>query len=100
MTCLQRHLHAAEMVTVGKEFVGKFRSGAAPQLEGVAGAPFVIFYGHVSEDSDGPVEWCWPVPGEQAADLTRSRAGMRLRRPARPRRVPLTHPAHPSHQPQ
>ena len=68
LLCLQRHLHATEMVTVGKEFVGKFRNGAAPKVEGVAGAPFVIFYGHVSEDSDGPVEWCWPVPGEQAAE--------------------------------
>ena len=42
------------------------------------GAPFVIYHGEVSEDSDGPVEWCWPVPADQAAaiaarfpDLTR-----------------------------
>jgi DNA-binding transcriptional MerR regulator len=69
LLCLQRHLHATDMVTVGREFVGKFRSGAVPGLEGVAGAPFVIFYGHVSEDSDGPVEWCRPVPAELAAEL-------------------------------
>jgi DNA-binding transcriptional MerR regulator len=67
--CLQRHLHASEMLTVGKEFVNKFRGGTVPALDGVAGAPFVIFYGHVSEDSDGPVEWCRPVPADQAAEL-------------------------------
>jgi DNA-binding transcriptional MerR regulator len=79
LLCLQRHLHATEMVTVGKEFVGQFRNGAAPKLEGVAGAPFVIFYGHVSEDSDGPVEWCWPVPGEQAAEQARRFPELTLR---------------------
>jgi DNA-binding transcriptional MerR regulator len=79
LLCLQRHLHATEMVTVGREFVGKFRHGGAPQLDGVAGAPFVIFYGHVSEDSDGPVEWCWPVPGEQAAEQARQFPELTLR---------------------
>ncbi len=69
LLCLQRHLNAADTVSVGKEFIGTFRDGAVPRLEGVAGAPFVIFYGHVSEDSDGPVEWCRPVPAEQAEDL-------------------------------
>lgn len=73
--CLQRHLNAEETVSLGREFIGRFRDGAVPRLEGldglggVAGAPFVIFYGHVSEDSDGPVEWCRPVPADQAADL-------------------------------
>lgn len=67
--CLQRHLHASEMVTVGRQFVRQFWGGTTPALDGVAGAPFVIFYGHVSEDSDGPVEWCRPVPADQAAGL-------------------------------
>src|ERR1700761_8309326 len=67
--CLQRHLHASEMLAVGKEFVSQFLSDAVPALDGVAGAPFVIFYGHVSEDSDGPVEWCRPVPADRAAEL-------------------------------
>ena len=88
--CLQRHLNAADTVSVGREFIGRFRDGSGPtpeepgepaepgrpkgsegpeDLERVAGAPFVIFYGHVSEDSDGPVEWCRPVPAGQAAEL-------------------------------
>ena len=39
------------------------------RIEGVAGAPFTIFHGEVSGDSDGPVEWCWPVPDEQAEEV-------------------------------
>ena len=69
LLCLPRHLNATDTVEVGRAFIGQFRDGAVPQLEGVAGAPFAIYYGHVSEDSDGPVEWCRPVPAEQAADL-------------------------------
>jgi len=34
---------------------------AGPGLEGIAGAPFLVFYGEVSEDSDGPLELCRPV---------------------------------------
>jgi DNA-binding transcriptional MerR regulator len=77
--CLQRHLTATALVDLGKEFIGRFRDGAVPQLEGVAGAPFVIFYGHVSEDSDGPVEWCRPVPAEQAAALAAQFPDLTLR---------------------
>jgi hypothetical protein len=28
-----------------------------------------IFYGEVSGDSDGPVEWCWPVPDDRAGEI-------------------------------
>ena len=83
---LQRHLHASEMLTVGKEFLNQFRGDpAVARLDGVAGAPFVIFYGHVSEDSDGPVEWCRPVPADQAAELADRFPELTLR----------TDPAHP-----
>src|SRR6201995_3466 len=58
--CRLRHLNAEETVFLGGEFITRFRDGAVPRLEGLdgldglgaaAGAPFVIFYGHVSEDS-------------------------------------------------
>lgn len=29
----------------------------------------MIYHAEVTEDSDGPVEWCWPVPGDQAAAI-------------------------------
>ena len=46
---------------------------AGPGLEGIAGAPFLVFYGEVSEDSDGPVEVCIPVHAEpnDGADVLR-----------------------------
>jgi DNA-binding transcriptional MerR regulator len=36
----------------------------SPGQPGIAGVPFVVYYGEVSQDSDGPVELCRPVaPG-------------------------------------
>ena len=37
--------------------------------EGRAGAFFCIYWGEVSEDSDGPMEWCRPVPPDEAEAL-------------------------------
>jgi hypothetical protein len=42
--------------------------GGLARVEGIAGAPFTIYYGEVNGDSDGPVEFCWPVPSDQAAE--------------------------------
>jgi hypothetical protein len=41
---------------------------AGPGLEGIAGCPFLVFYGEVSDDSDGPMELCRPVTPVGAAD--------------------------------
>jgi DNA-binding transcriptional MerR regulator len=80
LLCLQRHLNAADTVSLGREFIGRFRNGNVPRFEGLeAGAPFVIFYGHVSEDSDGPVEWCRPVPDDQATELAAQFPDLTLR---------------------
>lgn len=35
--------------------------GAAQGYGGVVGAPFVVYHGEVTEDSDGPVEVCIPI---------------------------------------
>jgi hypothetical protein len=40
-----------------------------PTVEGIAGAFFAIYHGQVNEDSDGPLEWCRPVPDDQAEEL-------------------------------
>jgi len=40
-----------------------------PRIEGRVGAAFVIYHGEVSEDSDGPIEWCRPVPDGQAEEV-------------------------------
>lgn len=40
---------------------------SAPAHDGVDGAPFVVYYGEVNEDSDGPAEVCIPIgAGTQA----------------------------------
>ncbi len=67
---LLRHVHADEQIPVGREFfIKRMRGGSVPSPEGIAGAPFMIYHAEVTEDSDGPVEWCWPVPGDQAAAI-------------------------------
>ncbi len=54
---------------LGKEFVGLLRGSSLPRLEGRAGAAFCIYWGEVNDDSDGPVEWCRPVPDDAADAL-------------------------------
>ncbi|HXW77968.1 MAG TPA: hypothetical protein VEJ84_00635, partial [Acidimicrobiales bacterium] len=53
----------------GKEFIALLRHYQFPQVPGRAGAFFCIFWGEVSEDSDGPMEWCRPVPADEAEAL-------------------------------
>ena len=48
-------------------------------MEGLAGATFCIYWGEVSDDSDGPVEWCRPVPNDQATTLAAALPELRLR---------------------
>ena len=67
---LMRHLHEDEVIPMGRElFIHRLARGGVPRIEGIAGAPFTIFYGEVSGDSDGPVEFCWPVPDDQADEI-------------------------------
>ena len=48
--------------------------GAARGIEGIAGCPFLVFYGDVSEDSDGPIELCRPVAPGTAEDAVSGQA--------------------------
>ena len=67
---LMRHLHQDEVMQMGREsFIHRMMRGGVARVEGIAGAPFTIYYGEVSGDSDGPVEFCWPVPSDQAAEI-------------------------------
>jgi hypothetical protein len=67
---LMRHLHQDEVMQMGREFfIHRMMRGGIARVEGIAGAPFTIYYGEVSGDSDGPVEFCWPVPDDQAAEI-------------------------------
>ena len=54
----------------GKEFIAILRERPLPKFaEGRQGAFFCIWWGLVSADTDGPMEWCKPVPAEQAESL-------------------------------
>jgi DNA-binding transcriptional MerR regulator len=64
-----RHLHIDEQTAVREEFVGNLRGAGIKPLPGATGAPFIIYYGDLSADSDGPIEWCWPVADDRAAEL-------------------------------
>ncbi|WP_219467008.1 MerR family transcriptional regulator [Nonomuraea rhizosphaerae] len=77
---LLRRAHQDELVPIGRElFIHRLRRGGVPRLEGIAGAPFLIYHGEVSDDSDGPVEWCWPVPDAQADEIAAGLPDLALR---------------------
>jgi DNA-binding transcriptional MerR regulator len=70
LLCLKRQVDGyPEVWALGKEFIALLRKRPLPAMDGRAGAAFLIFHGEVSEDSDGPVEWCRPVPHDRADEL-------------------------------
>jgi DNA-binding transcriptional MerR regulator len=82
LLCLLRHAGSEQEVwALGKEVIGMLKAQPVPvpRIEGVAGAAFLTYYGEVSQDSDGPVEFCWPVPQDQAGELAASLPGLTLR---------------------
>jgi DNA-binding transcriptional MerR regulator len=73
LVSINRHVDASGTDAFFAEAFRLLR-GAGPGLEGIAGVPFVVFYGDVSEDSDGPIELCRPVDtavAEPAGDVDR-----------------------------
>ena len=64
---------------MGKEVIGMLKAQPTPRVEGVAGAAFLIYYGEVNQDSDGPVEFCWPVPQDLAGQLAADFPALTLR---------------------
>jgi DNA-binding transcriptional MerR regulator len=75
---LLRHAQPEDLLPVGREFIARMR-GKVPLIEGIAGAPFVIYHGQVNADSDGPIEWCWPVPEDRAAEIAAQYPDLTLR---------------------
>ena len=70
LLCIKRNVASEKAAWgFGKEFIGLLRHYKLPQIPGRAGAFFCIFWGEVSEDSDGPMEWCRPVPADEAEAL-------------------------------
>jgi DNA-binding transcriptional MerR regulator len=80
LLCLLRHAsNQQEVWDLGKEVIGMLKAQPQPRVDGVAGAAFLIYYGEVNQDSDGPVEFCWPVPQDLAGQLAASFPGLTLR---------------------
>jgi DNA-binding transcriptional MerR regulator len=71
LLCVKRSVAGQDQAwAFGKEFIGLLRHYQLPAIPGRAGAFFCIYWGEVSEDSDGPVEWCRPVPAGEAEALS------------------------------
>lgn len=70
LLCLKRNVDGWDGAwAFGKEFIGIIRDQRLPRLEGREGAVFSIYWGEVSADSDGPMEWCKPIPDAEAEGL-------------------------------
>jgi DNA-binding transcriptional MerR regulator len=69
LLCLKRTVDEQGMWAFGKEFIAIIRERPLPKIEGREGAAFCIWWSLVSADSDGPIEWCKPVPAAQAESL-------------------------------
>jgi DNA-binding transcriptional MerR regulator len=67
--CLKRNVDEQGAWSLGKEFIAILRERPLPKVEGREGAMFSIYWGEVSAESDGPVEWCKPVPEGEAKAL-------------------------------
>lgn len=75
---INRHVHLAGTDAFFTYAFSRLRS-AGPGIEGIAGVPFLIFYGEVSDDSDGPVELCRPVVAEAGPEAVEAMADVQLR---------------------
>jgi hypothetical protein len=80
LLCLLRHAsNQQEVWDLGKEVIGMLKAQPPPRVDGVAGAAFLSYYGEVNQDSDGPKEFCWPVPQDLAGQLAASFPALTLR---------------------
>jgi DNA-binding transcriptional MerR regulator len=79
LLCLKRNIDETGAWALGKEFIGIIRDQRLPRLEGRDNAMFSIYWGQVSADSDGPMEWCKPVPDAEAEALAEQFPELTLR---------------------
>ncbi len=70
LLCIKRTVAGVDQAwAFGKEFIALLRQYQLPRVQGRTGGFFCIYWGEVSEDSDGPMEWCRPVPPDEAEAL-------------------------------
>ena len=79
LLCLKRNVDQQGAWALGKEFIAIMRERPLPRMEGREGALFLIYWGEVNADSDGPVEMCKPVPEREARALAEHYPELTLR---------------------
>lgn len=79
LLCVLRYAHTEELMAMGKDMIKRLVPVLRPSPGDPVSAPFAVYYGEVSEDSDGPIEWCWPVPADQAAEAAAGFPDLTLR---------------------
>ncbi len=79
LLCLKRNVYEQEAWAFGKEFIAILRERPLPRVGGREGAFFSIYWGQVNADSDGPMEWCKPVPAAEASALAEQYPELTLR---------------------
>ena len=79
LLCLKRNVDEQGQWAFGKEFIAILRERPLPKIEGREGAAFCIYWGLVSGDSDGPIEWCIPVPQAETHALAERYPELTLR---------------------
>ena len=79
LLCLKRNVDEQGTWALGKEFIAILRERPLPKMQGREGAWFLIYWGQVNADSDGPVECCKPVPKAEANALAEHYPELTLR---------------------
>jgi DNA-binding transcriptional MerR regulator len=80
LLCSKRHVeNEAAVWTLGKDFVAHFKGHPHAPLWGRTGAPFLIYYGEVNADSDGPVEFCLPIEASDVDKIAKSFPDLTIR---------------------
>jgi DNA-binding transcriptional MerR regulator len=79
LLCLKRTVDPQSAWKLGKEFIAIMHERPLPKMEGRESAAFSIYWSEVSADSDGPVEWCKPIPKDQADRLAPQYPELHLR---------------------
>lgn len=75
---ISRHVTLPETGAFFGDAFARLRA-VAPGIEGIAGLPYLVFYGEVSEDSDGPLELCRPVARPALGDVPPAGGDIQLR---------------------
>ena len=78
LLALNRHVTIDETDAFFADAFSRLRA-AARGIEGIEGCPFLVFYGEVSADSDGPLELCRPVAPGTGQDAVTGMPDIQLR---------------------